>query len=393
VILTPPLSKSDAQRALVLANILGVPRDSLLQLDESTPRDVAVLATGLEQLGQDIHVEDGGLPFRVLLTQAALVPSTTTRFFGSPRLGERPIAPLIESLKQAIGGLSITRGTPWPITVESPACILPSAFIVRGEESSQFASSLLLGAARLVAQGKGPVTVTPEGSRASVGYLAMTRIWLQRVGFILEGDTVLSAPLMPAPFHIPGDWSSLTYLLLLAWKSPHWVERVDMSAEHPDKKFVEHLASVGLTLKLEGPRGQLGGDASEGLWVDVRECPDSTPTLAALACVLPAPSTFTRADILRDKESDRFEAIVRLVRAAGHTIETTGFRGFVIRAGQPRDFQFDAQDDHRMAMSAAVLAHLSKVKLTLKGQASVQKSFPHFWQEAAKVGFSAEAWN
>jgi len=56
------------------------------------------------------------------------------------------------------------------------------------------------------------------------------------------------------------------------------------------------------------------------------------------------------------------------------------------------DFRFDALDDHRMAMSAAVLARLHSRKLTLRGMASVAKSFPNFWLEAAKADVNVESW-
>ncbi len=46
-VLVPPLSKSDAQRALVLADVLGVPFEQLLPLGEELPRDVMVLRDGL----------------------------------------------------------------------------------------------------------------------------------------------------------------------------------------------------------------------------------------------------------------------------------------------------------------------------------------------------------
>jgi len=73
--LKPPLSKSDAQRALVLAEALGVPLETVVPADEELPRDVRVLQKGLEQLREqkaDIDCHDGGAPFRFLLTQAAL---------------------------------------------------------------------------------------------------------------------------------------------------------------------------------------------------------------------------------------------------------------------------------------------------------------------------------
>jgi 3-phosphoshikimate 1-carboxyvinyltransferase len=407
LILAPPMSKSDAQRALVLADILGVKRESFIRMNESTPRDVVVLARGLDSLKQggevEIDVEDGGLPFRVLVTQAALNPNSVTRFVGSPRLGERPIDDLLDSLTNGIPGLKIEKGTPWPLTISTPSNVNVNNFHIKGIESSQFASSLLLGAARLVSRGSDAILVKPEGMQASEGYLQMTRAWMERVGFELDGHSVESAPKNIIPFSIPGDWSSLTYLLLFTWNTEHWVDDVDVAAQHPDKKFVEYLSEVGIELETRAAlvstgfnrktQGHLIGFGSKGLKVDVRECPDATPTLAALACVLTKPSIFKFVNILKAKESDRLDGIFRMVQAVGCQIEMTGDASFRINpawnsSGLKRSFEFDSQNDHRLAMSAAVLSHLSRSRLTLKGRDCVKKSFPHFWREASKAGLT-----
>lgn len=399
VSLRPPLSKSDAQRALVLAEALGVPLDSVVPPEEELPRDVRVLRAGLEQLRApraDIDCHDGGAPFRFLLTQAALAPGRVTRFTGTQRLGERPHRPLVESLRGALGphGLVVEEGQPWPVVISAGAALPRGVhFEVTGEESSQFASSLLLGAAR-VAQATGrPSSVLVRGALTSEGYLELTRAWLVRAGFELEASdggqrTVVRPSKGQGKLVVPGDWSSLTYLLALAWKSHAEVERVDFTAEHPDRAFVSHLESVGLTVH-RGPPVRVSGVASGGFEVDAQVCPDAVPTLAAVAATLSAPSTFTRAGILRHKESDRLDGVRELLGRAGLTTRIDQ-ETLTVVPGIIHDFDFDARDDHRLAMSATVLAYLGGVRLKLHGKHAVAKSFPGFWREVDKLGFAVE---
>jgi 3-phosphoshikimate 1-carboxyvinyltransferase len=390
-VLVPPLSKSDAQRALVLADLVGVPFSAVLPQAEDLPRDVRVLRHGLEVLrtGGEVDCHDGGAPFRFLVTQAALAVGRTTRLTGTARLGERPHQPLLNALKAALGEQVIETGAPWPILGRAPASLEGvEGFEVTGVESSQFASSLLLGAARVAFSTQRPCQVRVQGELASEGYLALTRIWLERAGFSVVGPAarMLVRHQGPAkPLEVPGDWSSLTYLLLLAWRSSAAVERVDFSAAHPDAAMVAHLESVGLVLHRDA-LVRVTGVATKGLRVDVRACPDAIPALAALALRLPTPSVFEHTAILRHKESDRLEAVRALVAAAGGSSTLEGERLTIEPAAVVRDFDFDAGDDHRLAMAAAVVAHLGGVRLRLRGRDAVGKSFPGFWVEAAKVG-------
>ncbi|MFZ5443991.1 MAG: 3-phosphoshikimate 1-carboxyvinyltransferase [Myxococcota bacterium] len=386
--LVPPLSKSDAQRALVLADILGVPFDDVIPPGEELPRDVVVLREGLLALRQPrarIDCRDGGAPFRFLVTQAAVQPGRYVELTGTPRLGERPHAPLLAALRGGLAGLRITEGSPWPVVVESPPAYAGEiGFRVSGVESSQFASSLFLGAARLCRQ-HGPVRVVVEGGLTSEGYLALTKSWLGRTGFLVEADRVSAGPARAFP-PVPGDWSSLGYLLALSWVSGLPVVRVQFGTGHPDEVFAELLRGLGLEL---GER--VAGVARCGLEVDAERCPDAIPTLSALATKLPRPSTFRNLGILRHKESDRFAGVVELLRAAGVRFEATDTTLTVHPTAIAAPFSFDARDDHRMAMSAAVLARLHGQSVRLRGADSVSKSFPGFWREAAKAGVQWEA--
>lgn len=391
--LVPPLSKSDAQRALVLADILSVPFERLLPSGELLPRDVEVLRDGLLALRapkSTIDCHDGGAPYRFLLGQAAVMPSRETTFTGTPRLGVRPHLPLVQSLRAGVPGLELTLGSPWPVVVQTPARIAPGRFVVAGAQSSQFASSVLLAAARVAFREHVSVEVALEGSLASEGYFALTRSWVERCGSfdLTDGASGLVVAANGAEPHlppVPGDWSSIGYLLALSWVSGLPIARVQRQSGHPDELALTHLASVGLTLT---DAHRLIGTPAGGLAVDASQCPDSIPLLAAFATKCSAPSRFTNVSILRHKESDRLAGIVDLLAASGLSA-TTDDNALTVNPGTARAFTFDARDDHRLAMSAAVLARLHGVALRLTGGDSVAKSFPDFWREAAKAGVSA----
>lgn len=185
---------------------------------------------------------------------------------------------------------------------------------------------------------------------------------------------------------IPGDWSSLGYLLAFSWVTGISVDRLAFDTGHPDEAIAAHLRGVGLRLS-----DRLEGVATRGFDVDAEQCPDAIPTLAVLATRLPAASTFRRVGILRHKESDRLEGTRALLEAAGLDTTLEG-EALTVRPGPARSFRFDARDDHRLAMSAAVLARLHGAHLTLRGMSSVAKSFPGFWAEAQKAQVDVEAW-
>lgn len=401
--LTPPVSKSDAQRALVLGHLTGAwPLPSVqAESDEDLPADVRVLRRGVEALRlppgpvRDVDCADGGAPFRILVTQSAVTPGAHVRLTGTPRLGERPHGPLFESLRETLGpsGLVLTEGKPWPVELRAPTATGEPVFRVPGAQSSQYASSLLLGCAALYLRERRPWRVEIIGPLTSAGYLDLTVSWLRRYGFtVREAEGVFEVTEHRAPDKtpaLPGDWSSLGYLLLISWRTGGSVERADLTIDHPDRALVRLVERAGLKTIPAGAEGtlRLTGTARDGLEASGKECPDLLPTLAALACVLPRPSTLTDVGILRLKESDRLEGIRTLVSAFGGTTRLEGETLTILPpTSHPRHFSMDSKGDHRLAMVAATLSVLSGVALTLTGPECVEKSFPGFWRQMERTG-------
>lgn len=395
--LTPPLSKSDAQRAQVLAWIDG---SSLVLGEEAAlPADVRVMRAGLNALTKvrhtpgevEIDCADGGAPFRLLLSLAAsaVAPGSRVTFHGTPRLAARPHAALFHALQEAFGEdvLRPSEGSLWPLVVTAQESATARRFRLDATESSQYATGLLLAAAARVHAEAAPWELELCGDVASRGYLELTLAWLARAGFTLDlGERRIAvsahAPGQPLP-EIPGDWSSLGYLLLASWATGSPLQRVDVDAAHPDRAMLRILNEVGLELK----EGVVRGTALEGLRASGRECPDLLPTLAALACVLPLPSVLEDTDILIGKESDRQAAIIALVDSVGGSARLRGTTLEIHPPSQPiASFQIDSRSDHRIAMASTTLALLTRATLQLEHPECVEKSFPTFWSEVRKLG-------
>lgn len=393
--LTPPESKSDAQRALVLAHARG--RQSPPPPADA-PEDTRRLHEGLHVLahgGGDIEVGDGGAPLRFLLTQAALTPGAVSRFHGSSRLAARPHGPLVEALVQALGpeGLSMPWSGSWPLEVRAPKAIACRAFTVGATQSSQYASSLVLGAATLSARTQQPIEVRVPPPRASEGYLTLTLEWLRAAGFTVEvrGDAfVIGAGSAPAQWpQVPGDWSSGAALLALAWACSGEVPGLPAPEAHPDGAMVAMLKSIGLNVQ-GGASWRVTGRATKGFDVSIAASPDVALVLAAVSCVLPGSSVLRDVSVLQVKESDRAAGVLELVRAVGGQGRAEGDTLVLEPPTTPQPFDFDAQRDHRRAMAAAVLGVLSKVQVTVEGSEHVVKSFPRFWDELAKTGVDVQ---
>jgi 3-phosphoshikimate 1-carboxyvinyltransferase len=265
-------------------------------------------------------------------------------------------------------------------------------FEIDAAESSQFASSLAFGAAALHRREGRPWTVRILGEMASEAYFEMTLRHLEQGGFQFKRtersiEICAFSPQAELP-PVPGDWSSLGYLLPIAWRAGGTVAGVDELAEHPDRAIARLLRESGLVLKLDAKkemsvRGQLRG----GLVALGDECPDLLPTLAAIACVLPKATVLNEVEVLRGKESDRLEGIRALVAAAGGTTKLKGSSLTLTPPQEPaKVLRLHSRNDHRMAMAAATLAILLDRPLELEEPECVEKSFPTFWEQLAHAG-------
>jgi 3-phosphoshikimate 1-carboxyvinyltransferase len=400
-----PGSKSLTNRALVAAACADGESVLLNPLDST---DTRALAASLELLGAEIFFEgaywrvrgplrgsreesvfldvrDAGTPARFL---AALLPAIPGRYVldGTPRLRERPMNPLFEAIRTL--GADVTflgRAGFLPVSIRGGS-LRGGHVRIRGDVSSQFLSALML-VSPLV---PGGIELDVEGPLASASYVALTRRVLE--GFGASGGRGYR----PARFRVPGDDSAACFPIAGALASGGRVTLRGLArdSEQPDATFRAWAAATGGTLAWESTAegedaltvsGLPGGaKALLPVEVDVDAAPDAALPLAALVAFAGGTSRLTGVARLREKESDRLAAALDLLTRGGAVArEERDARGPVLvvdgRAGVPRPAAFAAHADHRVAMSAAVLALALPEGSTLDDPGVVAKSWPGFW--------------
>ena len=394
--ITPPPSKSQAHRLIIAAALadgesvlsnVAFSQDILATLscmeqlgarwekiDGSTIR-VQGLAAGAQNMQKDAmpHLDCGesGSTLRFLIPIALAVAGGGV-FSGRGRLMERPQKPYFDlfeekgiSWEQKDGTLTV-RGT-----LESGTFLLP------GNVSSQFFTGLLYALPLL----DGASRITATTALESESYIAMTMDALKGCGVavdVLEGKQgsffVPGAQrYAPTQRRVEADWSQAGFWYA-AMALGNLVDVTGMSENSRQGDQVVADAFVKLCRS---------GDVE----LDVADCPDLVPPLAAMAAVRKGTTSIVHAARLRIKESDRLSAVTAVMNALGAHIEEL-HDGLVICGLETLcgGVSVDACNDHRIAMMAAVAATRCKEPVTIEGAECVRKSYPNFWEDYEMLG-------
>jgi len=92
----------------------------------------------------------------------------------------------------------------------------------------------------------------------------------------------------------------------------------------------------------------------------------------------------TGIGFIRRKETDRIAAVVTELRRCGIEADETD-DGFRIVPGDPKPATIETYDDHRMAMSFALLG-LRVPGIEIADPGCVAKTFPGYWDELERLG-------
>lgn len=408
-----PGSKSITNRALLCA-ALADGRSTLrgcLVADDVEAMRGAVIA-----LGARVDVEDGGETLVVTgcdprtaarpLDVDARDSGTTSRFVlpavalagvrsvvdGSPQLRRRPFGPLVEALR-ALGSTVDDLGAPGCLPVAVTGPLQGGRAELPGHLSSQFLSGLLL-AAPLMPAGLEVVLTSPA---VSLPYLTMTTAVMRAFG----ADTpqtpigragpdvfrVRAGRYRATDFDVEPDASAASYFLAAAVVAGGRV-RVDglgTASLQGDVGFADVLERMGARVE-RTPSSITVTSTGElrGVDVDLADISDTAQTLAAVAVHASGPTRVRGIEFIRRKETDRITAVVTELRRAGiDARETEG--GFTIVPGVPRPTRFATWQDHRMAMSLALLG-LRHPGIELSDPGCVAKTYPGYFDDLAALG-------
>jgi 3-phosphoshikimate 1-carboxyvinyltransferase len=396
-----PASKSIANRELVLSAIAhGRSRLELGPLDPGA--DVRAMATALAEMGYRVRwdratiavVGAGDAPPTKDAVVDAQEAGTVARFGaavaalgarevhidGAPRLRARPMATLVTALR-TLGAKIDAEGL--PLTVRGP--LVGGEVDVPGNESSQFASALILVGARM----RDGLRLRIAGPLVSAPFVDLTVSALESRGVRVErpsGREVLigAQKVKGRSLEIPGDVTAATYPAAAAAILGGSVTIANARARvetggQGDARFFELIEDMGCVVSRNGDSVTVRREGSlHGLVANVMDCSDTFPTLAVIATQADTPTELTGIAHTRAQESDRVAAVAAGIVALGGRAQA--FRDAIRIEPTPlHDGVVDAAGDHRIAMAFSVLG-LQVPGVAIKGWSAVAKTFPDFYE-------------
>ena len=381
-----PGSKSMTNRALVLAALASTP--TLLRAP-LIARDTELMAAALVAVGTAVDTRaptsggtvdwlvtpgpfvgpasvDCGLAGTVMrfVPPVAALALGTVCFDGDPAARQRPMAPVIDGLRQL--GVSVDdggRGT-LPFAVNGSGHVLGGTVDVDASGSSQFVSGLLLAGCRydegLLVRSVGPTVPSLPHVEMSLAMLTAAGLTAEPVDddggsqawrvvpgtprggeVVIEPDVSNTLPFAAAALVTGGR------VRIKAFPGGTSVQAVTEVCN-----LLTQLGAVltvdGADLVVDGSGGLRGGD------LDLSRVGELVPVVAALACLADAPTVIRGVAHLRGHETDRLAALTKELSRLGGQVEETD-DGLSIVPRPLHGGVFETYEDHRMATAAAVL--------------------------------------
>jgi 3-phosphoshikimate 1-carboxyvinyltransferase len=302
----------------------------------------------------EIYVGNAGTAARFLMAMLCL-GNGVYRVHGSPRMHERPQKALFGALEE-LGYRVSAQGGRLPATLGGEVAATRGACTVSIEESSQFASALLLSAGA----GGWRVKVVGEDAEESA-YVAMTSklvdVFPKHGGeFVIEPDASSASYFLAAGALLPE-----TRLEVNSWPESDW--QIDARFPHFLQRFRDSEATYEPLSRIH----DLG---------------DAIMTAIALAPLLPMPSLFTDLGRLRVQESERVAALgTELAKCGAEVIESGDT--LEVRPSALQGAEIETYDDHRVAMCFATLG-LKVAGMRIREPNCVAKTFPNFFAKLAE---------
>ena len=127
----------------------------------------------------------------------------------------------------------------------------------------------------------------------------------------------------------------------------------------------------------------------KSLILNLQSSPDIAQTIAVTCFGLGIACDLTGLHTLKIKETDRLEALKIELTKLGAEISVTHDALYLKSSLTIKEnISISTYQDHRMAMAFAPLA--LKVPIQINEAEVVSKSYPDFWEDLKKVGFSIE---
>lgn len=389
-----PASKSISNRVLIL-NALSLNTNPVENLSDC--EDTQVIIDAFNSDSNVFDVKGAGTAMRFLTAFLAGMDGEWI-VQGSKRMHERPIFPLVDTLRTIGAEIEYLGNDSYPPLKIRGKRLKGGEVYVSGSVSSQFISALMMVAPTM----ENGLIINIRDEIISKPYINLTAKLMEEYGIHLkwEGNRIKIKPqaFKPVSFKVESDWSAASYWYEMVSLCPHseiTLLGLQEGSYQGDANLVNLFKDLGVSTEFV-PNGVIirkVGKPTKKFFHNFIYEPDLAQTFAAACCFLHVPFIFSGVQSLRIKETDRIEALKTELKKLGFVLSETdsemlewnGERCFA-----EEDAVIDTYDDHRMAMSLSPAAIPFK-SVTINDPQVVNKSYPNFWDDLEKAGFRIQS--
>ena len=330
-----------------------------------------------------VFVGSAGTTARFLTSVLAFSLREPLRITATSQMYRRPMAGLLKALTSLGAHIEYDGAQDCLPLRLTPSLQTGGSISMSGAISSQFVSGVLIGSP----YASSPVTINVVDGIVQENYVRMTIEAMKAFGIEVDAQSDLSRfDIQPgvfrgAEYDIEADASTASYFFALAAVTGGdiTISNLNTKTLQPDitvlsvfEKLGCQVTSTPKGLNIKGPT-QLQG----GFKIDLNQCSDTALTIAAIAPFASGPIEIVGVEHIRKHESDRVAVMAETLLKLG--IEVDERRdGWLIQPGEPTYRTVDTHDDHRVAMSLAVLA-VAANGLELLNPSCVSKTCPAFF--------------
>ncbi len=434
-VLNLPSSKSFAQRAIIAAalsegtshlsgytpcsdNIAAVSvalaiGASVTEHAESHSLEITGIGPDYDKLDIDtVFTGESGLLTRIMIPLLSLLGKKDVEIRGEGTLLNRPLVganDIMAAYGVMLTNLEEHQGKEVFIPLKINGRLLPGRSEISGKGGSQLISGLLF--ALPLAQKDSTVYIQ---NPKSIPYMFISVDVLRKFGikisnemeggedfietrdwnycsamtFKIRGGQKFKA----ADFTIEADWSSAAALMVAgAIFGRIRLGGLDSSSLQADLSILDILVEAGASVSQE-ESGEINVHKSplNNFSLDLNNSPDLFPIVSVLAAFCPGESRLAGVNRLRNKESDRAEAISQTLTKFGVPVRIEGDYMFIRGKSLSRRIaeddllhggEFSSFHDHRMAMALKVASLGTQGPITIDDTACLNKSYPDFLKD------------
>lgn len=406
-----PGSKSLSNRALLLAAIAKGETHLTNLLDSD---DIRHMLKALTQLGVNYRLSDDKTQCWVKgLGQAFTVSKLETLFLGNagtamrplcavlatsegefeltgePRMEERPIGALVDSLRQAGADITYLKNEGYPPLKIKGAALNGGKISVEGTVSSQFLTALLMAAPLF--QNNSEINIV--GELVSKPYIDITLNTMAQFGinvennnyqrFNVKGNQQYQAA---GDFLVEGDASSASYFLAAGAIKGGTVRvtGVGKNSIQGDIRFADVLEKMGAKITWGDDYIEVEGATLNAVDMDMNHIPDAAMTIATTALFAKGTTSIRNIYNWRVKETDRLAAMACELRKVGAEVIEGHDYITITPPSKLIEAAIDTYDDHRVAMCFSLVA-LSDTPVTINDPDCTAKTFPDYFARLKQI--------